>query len=43
VILHNLHVVWDNSGRPKKIIDKPRIQNDKKYNVFVWSDEMARK
>jgi hypothetical protein len=43
MFLHNLHVVWDNPGRPKNIISKLRVQNFKKYNDFVLSDEMARK
>jgi hypothetical protein len=43
MLLHNLHVGWDDPGRPKKIIDKSRVQNYKKYNTLVLSDEMARK
>jgi hypothetical protein len=26
MLLHNLHIVWDNHGHPKKIIGKFRIQ-----------------
>ena len=40
---HNLHIAWDNPGRPKKTIGKSRIQNSKKYNALVLSDEMAKK
>ena len=43
MLSHSLHVAWDNPGRHKKIIDKSRIQNYKKYNALVLSDEMARK
>ena len=43
MLLFNLHVVWDNSGCPKKIIGKLGIQNYKKCNALVLSDEMARK
>ena len=43
MLLFNLHIVWDNPGCPKKIIGKSGIQNYKKCNALVLSDEMARK
>ena len=43
MLSHSLHVAWDKGGRPKKTISKSRVQNYKKYNALVLSDEMARK
>ena len=43
MLSHGLHVAWDMGGRPKKSIGKIWIQNYKKYNALVLSDEMARK
>lgn len=40
---HGFHLSWDTTGRPKGATTKPRIQNYRKYNALVLSDEMARK
>ena len=43
MLSHMLHVHWDTTGRPKGVIFKLRIQNYRKFNALVLSDEMARK
>ena len=32
---------WDTTGRPKGVNSKPRIQDYRKFNALVLSDEMA--